>query len=292
MSIAHMAPRSELGAIIELCASLTCPSTLPLIYVQMWMVRCYSGETYSNGGRRNVMTCKIHPLDSIRLTLNCEAGTLSLEVNGVDQGVVFSNVPRDVHPAVCFYGVTKSVRLVELKRIDGDSDSDMSDGDEDSDSCEVSEQPLHQVDEAAGSEEQAAQHLMNSPVPERSRDGTLAGPSPSCGESVMTGAGSRKANEVLHSRRHRKRAARGEDDAVAEAIRATTASSQSTGLLAGLSNFAQWYVPRNREPSREGQDASEEQAALAPTKGGTPLWIPGRQGNAEVTSTELRRGEM
>ncbi|CAM9421469.1 unnamed protein product, partial [Sphacelaria rigidula] len=85
---------------------------------QMWMVRCYSGETYSNGGRRNIMTCKIHPLDSIRLTLNCEAGTLSLEVNGVDQGVVFSNVPRDVHPAVCFYGVTKSVRLVELKRID------------------------------------------------------------------------------------------------------------------------------------------------------------------------------
>lgn len=238
------------------------------------------------------MTCKIHPLDSIRLTLNCEAGTLSLEVNGVDQGVVFSNVPRDVHPAVCFYGVTKSVRLVELKRIDGDSDSDMSDNDEDSDSCEISERPLHQANEATGLEEQTAQHLNNSRVPERGRDGTLAGPSLSCGEFAMTGAGNRKADESLRSRRDRRRAARGEDDAVAEAIRASTASSQSTGLLAGLSNFAQWYVPRDREPLGEGQDTSDEQAAIAATKGGTPLWMSSRQGNAEVTSADLSTGTM
>ncbi|CAN0048526.1 unnamed protein product, partial [Ectocarpus sp. 8 AP-2014] len=100
---------------------------------QMWMVRCYSGETYSNGGRRNRVTRKIHPLDSVRLTLNCECGTLSLEVNGVDQGVVFSNVPPEVHPAVCFYGVAKSVRLVELKRIFGEGDDDVSDSDDESD---------------------------------------------------------------------------------------------------------------------------------------------------------------
>ncbi|CAM9421541.1 unnamed protein product, partial [Sphacelaria rigidula] len=73
----------------------------------------------------------------------------------------------------------------------------------------------------------------------------------------------------------------------AEAIRASTASSQSTGLLAGLSNFAQWYVPRDREPLGEGQDTSDEQAAIAATKGGTPLWMSSRQGNAEVTSADL-----
>lgn len=229
----------------------------------MWMVRCYSGETYSNGGRRNRITRKIHPLDSVRLTLNCEAGTLSLDVNGIDQGVIFSNVPPDVHPAVCFYGVAKSVRLVELKRIYGDSDSDASDSEGESDAestvgqTEETSQtgpPLEDVlpptTMASGEEDPA----------EPSQVGASAGPSQASpsrsGECIDQGRGSQEPLDKSSTRR----AGRREEETIASTIHAAAADTPSSGLLASLANFAQWYVPRSQEGDQDG--ATDERSVL------------------------------
>ncbi|CAM9156078.1 unnamed protein product, partial [Choristocarpus tenellus] len=51
---------------------------------QMWMVRCYNGETYCCGGVQNLSTCKIHPLDRVVFTLDSKTHTLYLEVNEVN----------------------------------------------------------------------------------------------------------------------------------------------------------------------------------------------------------------
>lgn len=193
------------------------------------MVRCYSGETYSNGGRRNHITCKIHPLDSVRLTLNCEAGTLSLDVNGADQGVVFSNIPPDVHPAVCFYGITKSVRLLELKRVYGDSGSDASESEDESD----------------GDEDPAGARKVEETVP----------PSLPDAEDVPTDAGVVRRDTSGSC----KTARREQEYALAATIEATTAESPSTGLLACLANFAQWYVPRGQDDADVGNIGAVEQ---------------------------------
>lgn len=214
----------------------------------MWMVRCYSGETYSNGGRRNRITRKIHPLDSVRLTLNCEAGTLSLDVNGTDQGVIFSNVPPDVHPAVCFYGVAKSVRLVELKRIYGDSYSDASDSEGESDAesfaaqNEETGQPVPPTTMASGGQDPAGPGELSA----------TAGPnqaSPSnSGTCIDSGEGSHEPPDKSSTRG----AGRREEEAIASAIRAAAAGTPSSGLLASLANFAQWYVPRGQEGDQNG----------------------------------------
>lgn len=197
---------------------------------QMWMVRCYSGETYSNGGRRNHVTCKIHPQDAVRMTLHCEAGTLSLEVNGVDQGVVFSNIPRDVHPAVCFYGITKSVRLVELKRVYGDSDSDVSESDDEND-----DESDDDTSDDEGSMPQGGVSNAKQPNMARRESATPVASNldGECG-----------VNEKVNSSRRRKAERRAEEERINAVILATTAESPSAGLLASLANFAQWYVPR------------------------------------------------
>lgn len=210
---------------------------------QMWMVRCYSGETYSNGGRRNRMTRKIHPLESVRLTLNCDAGTLSLDVNGVDQGVVFSNVPPDVHPAVCFYGIAKSVRLVELKRIYGDSDSD-ADASDSEDEIDTEIAPTQDIP--------SSQRVHQASTPTSSGDIVAE----ACEVTTPTGLaqapperaeGSIDTDNLLPkspNKASRRRAARREEAAVASTLRTATANGPSSGLLASLANLAQWYVPR------------------------------------------------
>lgn len=221
----------------------------------MWMVRCYSGETYSNGGRRNRITRKIHPLDSVRLTLNCDAGTLSLDVNGVDQGVVFSNVPPDVHPAVCFYGIAKSVRLVELKRIYGDSDSDVSDSDGESD-AESEPAPTEGASETVSPLRRALR-----PTTAMALTGDVAetcevdaSSDPNQGSRARSGpcTDTEKVSRGSPKKSSTRRAARREEEAVASTIRAAATDVPSTGLLAGLANFAQWYVPRIQDRDQHG----------------------------------------
>jgi hypothetical protein len=86
-------------------------------------VRCYSGETYCCGRKQQLTVPPLHSGDVARFTLDCTAATLSLAVNSADQGVLFSDVPPKVHPAVLFYGSHKSVRLLHLKRLDAPTDS-------------------------------------------------------------------------------------------------------------------------------------------------------------------------
>lgn len=202
------------------------------------------------------MTRKIHPLDSVRLTLNCDAGTLSLDVNGVDQGVVFSNVPPDVHPAVCFYGIAKSVRLVELKRIYGDSDSDVSDSEGESDA-----ESMPTPTEGAGETVPSLQRVLRPPttmalagedLAETSEVGASAGPNQASrarsGPCIDTDKVSRGSPDEANTRR----ATRREEEAVASTIRAAAADAPSSGLLASLANFAQWYVPRGQDGDQHG----------------------------------------
>ena len=219
------------------------------------MVRCYSGETYSNGGRRNRITRKIHPLDSVRLALNCEAGTLSLDVNGKDQGVIFSNVPSDVHPAVCFYGVAKSVRLVELKRIYGDSDSDASDsdGESDAESTAAQSEGMGQTGPLLEGGLPSATMASGEQAPaEPSEVGASAGPSQS--SPLRSGAciDSGKGSQEPPGKSSKRKAGRREDEAIASTIRAAAADTPSSGLLASLANFAQWYVPRGEDGDQNG----------------------------------------
>jgi hypothetical protein len=70
----------------------------------------------------------LHSGDVARFTLDCAAATLSLAVNSADQGVIFSDVPPKVHPAVLFYGSHKSVRLLYLKRLDAPAGSAVDSG--------------------------------------------------------------------------------------------------------------------------------------------------------------------
>lgn len=213
------------------------------------------------------MTCKIHPLDSVRLTLNCDAGTLALEVNGADQGVVFANIPPDVHPAVCFYGITKSVRLVELKRICGDSDSDASDSEDESD-AEVSPAPAGAAVETVP----LSQHVAG-----QATTSTASGPEiPDLNDTdifsdTAEDADGRKGSRVdgVGNVQHRsrveastsRRGARREEEAVAFTIRAAIVDSPSAGLLASLANFAQWYVPRGQEDGGGDQHVASAQRA-------------------------------
>ena len=228
------------------------------------------------------MTRKIHPQDSVRLTLNCEAGTLSLDVNGVDQGVVFSNVPPEVHPAVCFYGCAKSVRLVELKRIYSDSDGDTSDSEDESDeeggegaTCRggeekqappLSQRPLQQQQQQQQQQEQEQQHpeeRRQAPVvsAEDSNNSDQVGTSVSPGVEPRGNAGDR-SNAGKHARRSHsnlRRRKSGREEAVSSFIRGVCASSPSRGLLASLANLAQWYVPRCEEDTERDEYGATEQ---------------------------------
>lgn len=182
------------------------------------------------------------------MTLNCEGGTLSLEVNGVDQGVVFSNIPRDVHPAVCFYGITKSVRLVELKRVYGDSDSDVSEsGDEtDDDTSEDAHEGSIPHDDGSDAKHLSLARQENATSVASNLDGEC------------------DADEKVNSLRRRKAARRAEEERINAAILAATAESPSAGLLASLANFAQWYVPRTESELEviAGHNAMEQRAGF------------------------------
>lgn len=258
------------------------------------MVRCYSGETYSNGGRRNLSTCKIHPLDSVRLTLNGDAGTLSLEVNGVDQGVVFSNVPSNVHPAVCFYGVTKSVRLVELKRVDGESDSDASDTEDESDGGSTQGR-TEQAEEKLPLLQSVGSNSGTSDVMDRDRTNATVSDGPSSSRSPVEESDAAPVDTLQSRKRSRKRASRREarcqEEAVAAAIQVSVAESSSGGLLASLANFAQWHVPRF-QPESDGdhKNAAKKQAEDARMDREWPEWMAGRHSNAKHSLSDAFAG--
>ena len=69
---------------------------------EMWLVKCWSGSSsfaFSDGYRR----VEIVASDVCRFVFDASAGTLQLTVNGVDHGVIFSDIPPCVSPLVVFY---------------------------------------------------------------------------------------------------------------------------------------------------------------------------------------------
>jgi hypothetical protein len=83
----------------------------------LWMYRCYNGNCYRQGtqvpgGSKE----QIHPGDVVRVTLDCEARTLSFCINGDrNQGVCFTDVVGEIFPAVAFYGANRAVRLLAVE---------------------------------------------------------------------------------------------------------------------------------------------------------------------------------
>ncbi len=54
--------------------------------------------------------------DIVRFELDCEAGTVRLLVNSVDQGIVFTGLAGlEVFPAVCTYGDRRVVKFLKLE---------------------------------------------------------------------------------------------------------------------------------------------------------------------------------
>ena len=69
---------------------------------EMWLVKCWSGSSsfaFSDGYRR----VEIVSNDVCRFVFDASAGTLQLIVNGVDHGVIYSDIPPCVSPLVVFY---------------------------------------------------------------------------------------------------------------------------------------------------------------------------------------------
>lgn len=54
--------------------------------------------------------------DIARFELDCDAGTVRLLVNSVDQGIVFSGLQGlEIFPVVCTYGDRRSVKFLKLE---------------------------------------------------------------------------------------------------------------------------------------------------------------------------------
>jgi hypothetical protein len=80
----------------------------------MWVVRCVDGELFHGGRSKNDAITAIHVDDVCRFSYDSDALTLSISVNGVDQGVIFEQVPNCVAPFALFYGNDHVVNIVSV----------------------------------------------------------------------------------------------------------------------------------------------------------------------------------
>jgi hypothetical protein len=82
----------------------------------MWLVRCYNGESYHRGRLLRKALPKIHPGDVCKFVYDTHDLTLALTINDLDIGVIFDNVSLGVSPVVTSYGSRKAVRLMSMIR--------------------------------------------------------------------------------------------------------------------------------------------------------------------------------
>jgi hypothetical protein len=82
-----------------------------------WMYRSYNGCLYDRGCEDRRGKQRIHPGDTVACVYDADCGVLSFAVNGVDQGVCFSDISGEVFPAVAFYGNSREVELLSLQRV-------------------------------------------------------------------------------------------------------------------------------------------------------------------------------
>ncbi|CAM9393614.1 unnamed protein product, partial [Discosporangium mesarthrocarpum] len=92
----------------------------------LWMRRSYNGQLYdrgrpvsaaaSNGLQQGRSTLSpVHQGDIVRIELDLTEGTLSYSLNGVDEGVAFTNMSGEIYPCVCTYRTGVQVRLLKVE---------------------------------------------------------------------------------------------------------------------------------------------------------------------------------
>eukprot|EP00941_MAST-03F_sp_MAST-3F-sp1_P004852 g4852.t1 len=83
----------------------------------LWMYRAYNGQLYCRGVAHGKKCRRIYKDDVIRIALDMDIGTMQYWINGEDQGIAFTNMNEfgEVFPAVCFYGSSRSVRLIKVE---------------------------------------------------------------------------------------------------------------------------------------------------------------------------------
>eukprot|EP00501_MAST-03F_sp_TOSAG23-6_P001428 GSMAST32.ASY1.ANO1.1484.1 assembled CDS len=83
----------------------------------LWMYRAYNGQLYCRGVAHGRKCKRIYKDDIIKIQLDMEAGTMRYFVNDEDQGIAFTNMSDfgEVFPAVCFYGSSRSVKILKVE---------------------------------------------------------------------------------------------------------------------------------------------------------------------------------
>ncbi|OQR82728.1 HECT E3 ubiquitin ligase [Achlya hypogyna] len=83
----------------------------------LWMLRGYNGNLYARGHKLSRSIGKVHPGDVVQIDVDLTAGTMAYAINGVDFGVVFTDLAgHEVYPAVSFYGSGKVITLLSLHK--------------------------------------------------------------------------------------------------------------------------------------------------------------------------------
>ncbi len=86
----------------------------------LWMYRTYNGTLYARGVKSSTLIKPLNKEHTIKCTLNCEEHTLSMEINGVDKGVVFRDLPYTfIYPAICFYGDGRTAMIKNVNTTNG-----------------------------------------------------------------------------------------------------------------------------------------------------------------------------
>jgi hypothetical protein len=82
----------------------------------MWVVRAYNGVLYGRGKVAGKTAPKLHETNRIRLMWNATSGDVTLSVNGVTDGVIFTGLTEaELFPVVCNYGSVGEATLVSVE---------------------------------------------------------------------------------------------------------------------------------------------------------------------------------
>lgn len=82
-----------------------------------YIVRAYNGQCYARGSSTGRTVSKIHKGQTVIITVDIDAKTISYNINGSDQGVVFSDiVGEEFFPLVAFYGSGRSATIKRYER--------------------------------------------------------------------------------------------------------------------------------------------------------------------------------
>ncbi len=81
----------------------------------LWVMRAYNGQVYGRGKAKSSGP-KLHQGNRIRFQWNASSGDVTMAVDGVLDGCVFSGITEaEIFPAVASYGATGTVTIVAIE---------------------------------------------------------------------------------------------------------------------------------------------------------------------------------